>query len=201
MYQLIRPHHSFYMMREDQYEDFIYAAKENRHMSALLYTDVEDILFTWRIAFNIWQYLVNDDQQLIVNPEMRMIYPSTAFILDHTKQNQEVTRFRTHYKQNQELVFHATILITNALFFWCYESCTSLLKESVEMHPFLKSDFYMLYQEKKNSADGYPIEFAQRQTAILKLYIQAAHENAEELQQALKEAIEESKQYFSYFEA
>lgn len=197
MYKLIRPHHSFYLTGDVIYEEFQQIAAGNLHFSHLLIQKDDYLLLTWCVAFNMWQFLVKDDRELIVNPEMRMIYPAISFILKTLQQEQVVVRFRTHYQKNHELVYYATIMLTNAFFYWYFKNCSPLLTDD-SMSAFFKTDIYELFEQTKNSQEGYPIELVKVQTATLEVLTETTINDKDELSERLKEAIEEAKQYY-YF--
>ncbi|MGM9951328.1 MAG: hypothetical protein ACI33P_14445 [Lysinibacillus sp.] len=199
MQELIRKHHSLYMLdNEEQLARFIRLADEHKHIRDLLLLEGRDILLTRRVAFNIWQYLSNDDDRLIVDIEQRMIYPSTAFLLGILPTFNSVVNFKHNYGKEPVLLFVASIYLTNAIFYWYHEACSPQLQESVSMKHFLETDFYMLYEEQKNTIEGYPKEFAAIQAQELRILMSGVDRDKAIIKERIEDAIFEAKKIYNY---
>ncbi len=199
MQDLIRKHHSLYILdNEEQLSEFIRLADEYKHIRDLLLLEGSDILLTRRVAFNIWQYLSNDDSSLIIDIEQRMIYPSTDFLLAALQNLNAVANFKHNYRGNTGLLFVASIYLTNALFYWYHQVCSPKLRESTEMHHFLDSDFYMLFLEQKKSSEGYPKEFASMQARELRVLMTAAEKDRVVIKQVIEDAIFNAKKIYNF---
>ena len=199
MQELIRKHHSLYILNnEEQLVEFIRLANENKHIRDLLLLEGRDILLTRRVAFNIWLYLSNDDDRLIVDPEQRMIYPSTAFLLGIVQTIKPVVNFKHNYGKEPVLLFMASIYLTNAIFYWYHEACSPQLQESVSMQHFLESDFYMLFEEQKNTIEGYPREFAAIQAQELRILMSGVQRDREIINKRIEDGIFEAKKVYNF---
>lgn len=199
MQDLLRKHHSLYVLNnEEQLGEFIRLANEYKHIRDLLLLEGHDILMTRRFAFNIWQYLSNEDSSLIIDIEQRMIYPSTAFLLGILQTFHSVTNFKHNYGKDIPLLFVASIYLTNAIFYWYHTACSPHLQESSAMKHFLKSDFYMLFENQKNSIEGYPKEFASMQAHELRVLMTEAQKDRAIMKQKVEDAIFEAKKIYHF---
>ncbi len=199
MQDLIRKHHSIFILdNEEQLGEFIRLADEHKHIRDLLLLEGSDILMTRRVAFNIWQYLSNDDSLLIVDIEQRMIYPSTAFLLATVQNINTVANFKHNYGKDRTLLFIASIYVTNALFYWYHRECTPQLLEVDDMEHFLASDFYMLFVEQKKTTEGYPKEFASMQARKLRVLMEAAEKNRAVINRLIEDAIFDAKKIYHF---
>jgi hypothetical protein len=201
MQDLIRKHHSLYILNnEEQLSKFIKLADENKHIQDLLLSEGPDILMTRRVTFNIWQYLSNCDSELIIDIEQRMIYPSTAFLLDTIQKINSVTNFKHNYGKDANLLFAASIYITNALFYWYNQECSlsSKFQIAATLQHFLDSDFYMLFEEQKKSKNGYPKEFASMQARELRNLMAAVERDRVVIKQLVEDAIYNAKKIHNF---
>lgn len=201
MQDLLRKHHSLYVLNnEEQLGEFIRLAHEYKHIRDLLLLEGHDILMTRRLAFNIWQYLSNEDSALIIDIEQRMIYPSTAFLLGILQSFHSITNFKHNYGKNIPLLFFASIYVTNAVFYWYHTVCSPQLQESSAMKHFLKSDFYMLFEDQKKSIEGYPREFASMQACELRILMTEVQKDRAIIKKKIEDAIFEAKKIYHFLE-
>ena len=199
MQSLLRKHHSLYILDNgEQLIEFARLVEEYKHISDLLLLEGRDMLMTRRIAFNIWQYLSNDDDSLIVDIEQRMIYPATAFLLGIVQSFSAVGNFKHNYGKESGMLYTASIYMTNALFYWYHQACSPHFQESTVLQPFLETDFYMLFVEQKNSMDGYPREFAVAQGREMRILMDAVAKDRDIIKKRIEDAIFEAKRMYNY---
>ena len=199
MQRLLRTHHSLYILNNrEQLIEFARRVEEYKHISDLLLLEGRDMLMTRRVAFNIWQYLSNDDGSLIVDVEQRMIYPATAFLLGIVQGFSSVSNFKHNYSKEPGMLFTADIYMTNALFYWYHEACLPRFQESTVLQPFLETDFYMLFVQQKDSREGYPREFAIAQAQEMTILMDAVAKDRDIIKQRVEDAIFEAKRMYNY---
>lgn len=200
MYTLLRPHHSIYLLNNDELcSQFTSLAKQNPHITIIFGLEGEsDILFQWRLAFNMWIFLRTDDDALYINNERTMIYPTINFIIEHIMQSQTVKYFKINYRQDELLVFIASLLLVNECIRW-YENIDlkdPTIKNMTDI--LMKTDIYQIFQTNAKNNEQIPRSLTEAITKVFKSFKEKIDTDRDYFLKAIDVAIQEAKKMYRF---
>lgn len=203
MYKLLRPHHSIFLVDNEQfYEQFMQYCEQNPQLTILFGTvGQSEIMFQWRLAFNTWIYLQTPEESMFEHSERVMYYPTIQLLVHYFQKNMTISVFKNNYKDVHYLVFIASLFIVEACMSW-YESVqddvnmTKVFSESL-----METDVYQIFKNSSTS-NGLPLPkvLVESIGRVFKDFKHKIDDNEQLLIENITEAINESKKLHSFLQ-